>query len=100
MAPVAPVIRDLTRDDLPSLLALYDGHLHARDDPRPADERVAALWRSIEADDSLHYLGAFDGDPGIRPQVHTFVDDRAPWHEICDALPRYSGAWTREGPDR
>jgi hypothetical protein len=24
-------------------------------------------------------MGAFDDDPGIRPQFHTFVDDRAPW---------------------
>jgi hypothetical protein len=38
-------------------------------------------------------LGAFDGDPGIRPQFHTFVDSRAPWDEITDDLPRYPGAW-------
>ena len=36
-------------------------------------------------------LGAIDGDPGIRPQYHTFVDSRAPWDEICDDLPRYPG---------
>src|SRR5215510_7761607 len=24
-------------------------------------------------------MGAFDDDPGIRPQFHTFVADRAPW---------------------
>jgi len=27
-------------------------------------------------------MGAFDDDPGIRPQFHTFVDDRAPWDTI------------------
>ena len=39
-------------------------------------------------------MGAFDGDPGIRPQFHTFVGSRAPWDEICDALPQYEEAWT------
>jgi hypothetical protein len=35
-------------------------------------------------------MGAFDDDPGIRPQFHTFVDDRAPWDTITDNLPQYS----------
>lgn len=39
-------------------------------------------------------MGAFDDDPGIRPQFHTYVDSRAPWDEITDALPQYSEAWT------
>ncbi len=34
-------------------------------------------------------LGAFDGEPGIRPQFHTF----APWDEITDDLPQYPGAY-------
>ena len=34
-------------------------------------------------------LGSVDGDPGIRPQYHTFVGSRAPWDEITDDLPRY-----------
>jgi hypothetical protein len=42
-------------------------------------------------------LGSLDGDPGIRPQFHTFVDSRAPWDEITDDLPRYPGPWP--GPD-
>jgi hypothetical protein len=37
-------------------------------------------------------LGTVDGDPGIRPQYHTFVDSRAPWDEITDDLPRYPGS--------
>ena len=37
-------------------------------------------------------LGTVDGDPGIRPQNHTFVDSRAVWDEITDSLPRYPGA--------
>ena len=34
-------------------------------------------------------MGAFDVDPGIRPQFHTFVADRAPWDTITDDLPQY-----------
>ncbi len=34
-------------------------------------------------------LGTLDADPGIRPQCHTFVDDKAPWHQILDDLPQY-----------
>lgn len=40
-------------------------------------------------------LGVFDDDPEIAPQLHTFVDDRAPWDEIHDDLPQYGGAWSR-----
>lgn len=35
-------------------------------------------------------LGAFDGDPGIRPQFRQFVDYAAVWEPIPDdGLPRY-----------
>jgi len=37
-------------------------------------------------------LGSVDGDPGIRPQVHTFVASRAPWDTILDDLPQFEGA--------
>ena len=37
-------------------------------------------------------LGAVDGDPGIRPQYHSFVDSRAEWDELPDdGLPRHPG---------
>ena len=36
-------------------------------------------------------LGSLDGDPGIRPQYHTFVASRAPWDEVTDDLPQYPG---------
>lgn len=36
-------------------------------------------------------LGAVDGDPGIRPQFHTFVGSKAPWDEILDDLPQFDG---------
>ena len=35
-------------------------------------------------------MGAFDDDPGIRPQFHTYVADDAPWNEIADDLPQYA----------
>ena len=42
-------------------------------------------------------LGAVDGDPGIKPEFHTFVQSKAPWDKLpSDGLPRY-----RKGhPDR
>lgn len=45
-----------------------------------------------EGDEVSIRLGAIDGDPGIRPQYHTFVDSRAVWDEILDDLPRLAGA--------
>ena len=38
-------------------------------------------------------LGALDGDPGIRPQYHSFVASKAPWETLPeDGLPRYDAA--------
>jgi hypothetical protein len=34
-------------------------------------------------------VGTFDDDPDLRPEAHTFVASKAPWHEITDALPRF-----------
>ena len=40
-------------------------------------------------------LGALDGDPGVRPEFHTFVDSKAPWEELPDdGLPRYGEHYT------
>ena len=39
-------------------------------------------------------LGTVDGDPGIRPQFHTFVASKAEWDEILDDLPQYEGLKT------
>ena len=41
-------------------------------------------------------MGAFDDDPGIRPEFHSYVDSRAPWDEIADDLPQYPDAWIRD----
>jgi hypothetical protein len=35
-------------------------------------------------------LGTLDGDPGIEPQYHMFVDSRASWVKLpADGLPRH-----------
>ncbi len=37
-------------------------------------------------------LGAFDGDPGVRPSWRTWVDDAAPWEPLPDdGLERFAG---------
>jgi hypothetical protein len=33
--------------------------------------------------------GSLEGDPGIRPQAHTFVGSKAPWYVISDSLPQH-----------
>jgi hypothetical protein len=36
-------------------------------------------------------LGAFDADPGVRPSLHQFVANAAPWEPIPDdGLPRFA----------
>jgi hypothetical protein len=47
-----------------------------------------------EGDEVSIRLGSIDGDPGIRPQFHTFVDSKAPWDEILDDLPQYPERFT------
>jgi hypothetical protein len=34
--------------------------------------------------------GTLDGDPGVRPEAHICVSEKASWFEITDNLPRYS----------
>ena len=43
-------------------------------------------------------MGAFDDDPVIRPQYHTFVSDRAVWDDIFDNLPQYPLVWSEQAP--
>jgi hypothetical protein len=33
--------------------------------------------------------GLLDGDPGVRPSHHLYVDFKAPWDVILDGLPEY-----------
>lgn len=58
--------------------ALCGGHLWSR---TPATPGVVSIR-----------LGTFDGDPGIRPSLHQYVDDAAVWEPIPDdGLPRFGG---------
>ena len=34
-------------------------------------------------------LGTLDADPGVRPELHCFVANKAPWFEITDDLPQF-----------
>lgn len=43
-------------------------------------------------------LGSVDGDPGIRPQLHTWVGSRAPWDVIADDLPQHEEGAPPAGP--
>ena len=42
------------------------------------------------APETLVFLwGTLDGDPGIRPTFHLFVDSKVPGFEIADQLPKF-----------
>jgi hypothetical protein len=52
----------------------------------------SALWSRHPDDHEVISirLGAFDGDPGIRPSYHQFVAFAAPWEPVPDdGLPRH-----------
>jgi hypothetical protein len=57
----------------------------------------SALWSRDPSDPGLLgvRLGTIDGDPGIRPQYHTYVAYAAPWEPLPDdGLPRFDEART------
>ncbi len=68
---------------------------------RPEGEAAVKVFCSVcgsslfgghwpEGDEVSVRLGALEGDPGIRPEYHSFVDSRAAWDELPDdGLPRY-----------
>ena len=37
-------------------------------------------------------MGSLDDDPGLTPERHIFVDSKAPWETITDALPQHPEA--------
>jgi hypothetical protein len=52
----------------------------------------SGLWSQSPDDAGVKgvRLGAFDGDPGVRPSYHQFVAYAAPWASIPDdGLPRF-----------
>ena len=55
----------------------------------------SAVWSQSPTDPEVRSvrLGAFDGDPGIRPSYRQFVAYSAPWEPIPDdGLPRFPEA--------
>ena len=34
-------------------------------------------------------LATLDDDPGVRPDTHAFIIDKAPWFAVTDDLPQY-----------
>jgi hypothetical protein len=36
-------------------------------------------------------MGAFDEDPGVRPERRVFLESRASWDDIADGLPTFAG---------
>jgi hypothetical protein len=54
-----------------------------------AGEELIQVWWP-QGDQVGIRLGSLDGDPGIRPEFHTFVCSKAAWGELPDdGLPRY-----------
>jgi hypothetical protein len=52
----------------------------------------SALWARNPSDGDVISvrMGAFDGDPGVRPSYHQFVAYAAPWEPLPDdGLPRF-----------
>ena len=48
------------------------------------------FWDAVENRESFGIaLGTLDGDPGVRPSLHIFVDSKAPWYELVDDLPKH-----------
>ncbi len=47
----------------------------------------------------IHLLiGTLDRPDAIAPQIHVFVEERLPWFETTDHLPRYAGSSTGADP--
>jgi hypothetical protein len=50
------------------------------------------LYAVVRDGDYAHVqFGTLVGDPGIKPQYHLFVAQKAPWHEIGGDLPQFAG---------
>jgi len=51
-------IRELKKQELDDLLALYD-HLHATDEPLPVRSVVENVWQEIQSNPNYQYYGGF-----------------------------------------
>ena len=52
---------------------------------RHCGSHVVAAWD--HEDEVILRVGSIDGDPGVRPVVHVWTSEKAPWYEIDDELP-------------
>jgi len=62
--------------------------------PKAFCERCGGhLYAGDPADGAVHVrFGAFDTDPGVRADLHQYVDSKAAWDVLPDdGLPRYGG---------
>jgi hypothetical protein len=48
--------------------------------------QLAAAWD--HEDEVILRAGSIDGDPGVRPVVHIWTSEKAPWYEIEGELPQ------------
>lgn len=55
------LIRRIQPHELNSLLELY-AHLHAKDDPRPEQKVVEAVWQEASANPRCRYFAAYVDD--------------------------------------
>ena len=53
-------------------------------DTRAAHRPTPAPWRSTTS-----ALATLDDDPGLRPDGHAFIVDKASWFTVTDNLPQY-----------
>ncbi len=63
---------------------------------KPDEERCfcsvcgSQIFTRIKGSEYIGFaLGTLDDDPGVQPEMHVFVSDKAPWHSISDDLPKF-----------
>ena len=49
----------------------------------------SSLAGTVKGEFTSITLGTVEGDPGIKPASHIFVDSKAHWYEINDDLPQF-----------
>lgn len=53
--------------------------------------RCGSCVPDVGGDEVSIPAGCLDDDPGVRPSAHIFVESKAPWVDISDALERHEG---------
>jgi hypothetical protein len=63
---------------------------------RVCGSQLIAAWD--HEDQIILRAGCIDGDPGVRPVVHIWTSDAAPWYVIADGLPQLPEGVIRRTP--